>query len=328
MQFEGACSLDGCGIWGASWPEFFTGDGMRAQIVAALVAGALVTSCGTYVPSIQEFPGDAVDGQLLVKSIVHNINCEITEAVHDIIERDKKLAVANHGKRTAAWFDDWGIQTTLSLTVDEKGAVNPTVNWLPPSPAGAIFNLAAGGTLSSEGVRIDKLNSYNTVKQFLANQCSQRPDGLWMLSSDLKLREWIIYVISAAASDEISIPADANGPWKANVISHEVKFIVSSSGSVTPGWKLTRVSVNQTGSLLAASRDRTHDLTITLGPADKSQTVQILRDGRTVRVVATQPSRQAADAHLASQIGSSVADGVRSALTPSGNVVAPFAIVP
>jgi hypothetical protein len=297
---------------------------MRAQIVAALVAGAFVTSCGTYVPNIQEFPGDTVDGQLLVKSIVHNINCEITDAVHYIIEQDKKLAAANHGRRTAAWFEDWGVQTTLALTMDEKGALNPTVNWLPPSPASAIFNLAAGGTLSSEGVRIDKLNSYNTVKQFLANECLQRPDGLWMLSSNLKLREWIIYAISAAASDEISIPTDANGPWKENVISHEVKFIVSSSGTVTPGWKLTRVLTNQNGNLLTASRDRTHDLTITLGPADKIQTVQILRNGRTVRVFATQPSRQAADAHLASQIGSSVADGVRGALTPSGNVVVPF----
>jgi hypothetical protein len=175
--------------------------------------------------------------------------------------------------------------------------------------------LAGSGTVSSEGVRIDKLNSYNTVKQFFGNQCLQRPNGLWMLSSDLKLREWIIYAISAAASDEISIPADANGPWKSNVISHEVKFVVSSSGSLTPGWKLTRLSINQSGTFLAASRDRTHDLTITLGPAEQYKSVEILRNGTARTVVVRQPSRQAADAHLASQIGSAVTDGVRSAVS-------------
>src|SRR5262249_40074403 len=116
---------------------------MRAQIMgAALLAGLSVSGCGTYVPNIQEFPGDTVDGQLLVKSIVHNINCEITDSVHYIIDRDKELAKANGGKRTAAWFEDWGVQTTLSLTMDEKGSINPVVNWVPPSPASAVFNLA------------------------------------------------------------------------------------------------------------------------------------------------------------------------------------------
>lgn len=290
---------------------------MRARVISALLLGMSVAGCGTYVPNIQEFPGDTVDGQLFVKQILHNINCEITNAVRYVIEQDKKLAKANNGKRTAAWFEGWGVQTTLALTIDEKGSINPVVNWLPPSPASTIFNLAGTGNVSSQGTRIDKINSYNTVKQFLHNQCLERPNGLWMLSSDLKLREWIVYAISAANSDEISLPADANGPWKSNVISHQIKFIVSSTGSITPGWKLERVLVNQSGNSLTASRDRTHDLTITLGPAEKVQTVVTLRDGSVTAVSAfTRPSSQAADAHLASQIGSAVASSIRGALAP------------
>ena len=293
---------------------------MRAQAVVSLLVGISFCGCGTYAPNIQEFPGDTVDGELFVQKIVQNINCEITDAVHYVVEQDKKLALANGGHRTAPWFDDWGIQTTLALTIDEKGSVNPVVNWLPTSPANAIFNLGGSGNLSSEANRVDKINSYNTVQQFLHNQCVQRPDGAWMLSSDLKLREWLAYVILAANTGEISIPPDANGPWKSNVISHQIKFIVSTSGSVTPGWKLTRASINQSGNFLSGSRDRTHDLTITLGPTEKTEikkTVK-MKDGttRTLATVTSGPSRQAADAHLASQIGSAVSSALRSSVLP------------
>lgn len=287
---------------------------MRASGIVSLVIGLSLSGCGTYVPNIQEFPGDTVDGQLFVQKIVQNINCEITEAVRYVIEQDKKLP-----RRTAPWFDNWGIQTTLTLTMDEKGSVNPVVNWLPPSPASSLFNLAGAGTVSSTANRIDKLNSYNSVQQFLQNQCVQRPDGPWMLSSDLKLREWLVYVIMAANTGEISVPGDTKGPLKSNVISHQIKFIVTSSGSLTPGWKLARVSINQSGSFLTSSRDRTHDLTITLGPME---TVPVdfarRKNGKieTVATVVSRPSSQAAEAHLASEIGSAVANSLRGSQLP------------
>jgi hypothetical protein len=287
---------------------------MRAPGIASLVIGLSLSACGTYVPNIQEFPGDTVDGQLFVQKIVQNINCEITEAVRYVIEQDKKLP-----RRTAPWFDDWGIQTTLTLTMDEKGSVNPVVNWLPPSPANSIFSLAGAGIVSSSANRIDKLNSYNSVKQFLQNQCLQRPDGAWMLSSDLKLREWLVYVIMAANTGETSVPVDTKGLLKSNVISHQIKFVVTSSGSVTPGWKLSRVSINQSGSFLTSSRDRTHDLTITLGPME-AVPVDFARrkNGKTetVATVVSRPSSQAAEAHLASEIGSAVANSLRGSLLP------------
>jgi len=111
-------------------------------------------SCGTYVPEIQEFPGDSVTGQQLVQMIVQNITCEVQDAVNDV-----------YSKHTSTFLDTWGVQITLSLQVEEKAGVTPVVNWLPPSPASAIFNLAGGGTLSSDATRIDKLNSYFTVQE-------------------------------------------------------------------------------------------------------------------------------------------------------------------
>jgi hypothetical protein len=284
-----------------------------------LGATLFMGGCGTYVPEIQEFPGDSVDGQLFVNAIVENVNCEIADAVNYVVDQDKKLAPANGGHRTAAWFDSWGIQTTLQITIEEKGSVNPTFNWLPMSPPTAIFNLAGTGTLTSDANRVDKLNSYNTVQQFLHTRCSSRPNGPYLLESDLKLREWLVDVILAHNTGAINIPSDANGPFKTNVISHEVKFEVTSTGGITPGWKLTRVSVNQSGNLLSATRDRTHDLTITLGPTTPTVVGQktvttAAGEKRTVPVVQYLPSGQASEAHFASLIGSAVANALRGSL--------------
>jgi hypothetical protein len=304
--------------------------GLPMQIYRTLSALALGTAalcgCGTYVPNIQDF-GDTVDGQLLVGEIVENINCEIGDAVQFIKKRDLELAPANGGKLTAAWFDDWGIQTTLVLTMDEKGTLNPVVNWLPPSPVSSVFNLSGSATLSSDANRVDKLNSFNTVKEFQHRQCNRHREGPLLLQSDLKLREWLTTVIFAANTGGINVPPNANGPFKSSVITHEVKFDIMTSGSLTPGWKLKRVLINQSGNLLTASRDRTHDLTITLGPVapvvvgqktktDKQGRVLTDSNGKPVVMLVYQlaPTAAATDAHLASEIGSAVASAIKSTL--------------
>ena len=283
------------------------------RVALAILITAPLTGCGAVVPEIQEFPSNSRQGELLVNDIVGNIKCEIAEAVNYVIDRDIALSYANGG-RQSEWFDSWGIQTTLQLTRDETGSVAPSVNWIPPNPASAIFNLAAGGTFSTEADRIDKLNSFNTVQQFRHVTCT-RPNGMYMLQSDLKLKEWLVDVILNANTNVISIPSDANGPFKNNVISHEIKFVVTTSGNLTPGWKLTRVSVNQTGNLFSANRIRTDDLTITLGPVTQAVVGEkrVVKNGHKaiVPIVEYEPSTQAAYAHLASQIGSAVAAELR-----------------
>ena len=69
------------------------------------------------------------------------------------------------------------------------------------------------------------------------------------------------------------MPAGVSGPFKSNVLSHEVKFEIVSSGNATPGWKLKQVTVNQSGNLFSISRDRIQDLIVTFGPADPAWTI-------------------------------------------------------
>src|SRR5258708_6801466 len=276
---------------------------LRMPVSLALTLGG----CGTYVPEIQEFPDSPAQGQLLVQAIVQNITCEVQNAVYDVINDDKNdFRTKAIPQRLTRWLDNWGVQITLNLTVDETGSINPTINWLPPSPATAIFNLGASGTLSATGTRIDKLHSYYSVSELVARHCdpASRPGGLFLMQNDLKLKEWLLDNVMLQGTSEVAFPSSSNGPFKQDVISHEVKFIVVSSGSVTPGWKLKRVSIDQTGSLLSAGRTQTHDLVITVGPMDKTA----LAKGAKVA------SRAAQNSHLASEIGLAVANGIRSGL--------------
>jgi hypothetical protein len=213
-------------------------------------------------------------------------------------------------------MDDWGVQITLSLVTNEKTSANPSVNWLPPSPATAVFNLAGGVSGSADATRINKMNAFHLVRNLRRARCpdENRPGGLFLMQSDLKLKEWLYTAITADRTNSINFGVTA--PFKANVLSHDVKFEVQTSASATPSWKLTRVTVNPSGTFFSVSRGRTHQLTVTLGAVDKETMKQVVAGHERTIVVGVRPSRQAADLHLSSTIGAAVADSLRGVTTP------------
>src|SRR5215469_6558541 len=228
-----------------------------------LFAILMLSACGTYVPAIQEI-GDDTQGVLLVQEIVGSIRCEIRNAFAQIYWDDLEAAKAN-GHRSAAFLDDWGAQIQLSLSVEEKTILAPTASWMP----NAIFSLFGSATGSSDATRIDKMNYFYSVAELRSRQgclpgapAGSHPASL-LVQSDLKLYNWLSSLILPVVTDDISAVE------KQNAVSHEVRFEVVSTGSINPAWRLSRVfSVNQLGTLITASRDRTHDLLITLGPVD------------------------------------------------------------
>jgi hypothetical protein len=291
---------------------------MRRFVFA--VASILVSGCGLYVPTIQDF-GDTVTGQQLVQSIAYNVTCEVQDAVYRIYNNP------DH-PRKSTFLDTWGVQISLSLQVQEKGSTSPLVNWFPPSPVTNVFNLSAGGTLSADATRQEKLNSYYLVSQIRAlGPCdpTTRPGGLLLMQSDLGLEEWLRSNVTAADTGVVEYARDyTDGPLKTNVISHEVKFSITNIGNLTPAWRMTRVLINQSGNFLSATRDRTNDLIITLGPTLPTPKPVTDKHGNPVkdasgRVMLTRgyvPSAPAAEAALASQIGLAVANAIRSTLQP------------
>jgi hypothetical protein len=252
----------------------------------ACVASMLV-GCGTSVPEIQDI-GDSAAGQQLVQAIVTNITCEVQDGVNRIYKH-----------RHSTFLDNWGVQIMLNLTIEEKGSVSPSLNYLPTT----MFTLGADGSFSSDATRTDKLNSYYTVKELLRlGPCApaDRTHGTLLRADDLKLTEWLFDNVTASDTGEVRYGDDSKGPFGQNVISHEIKFEVVLSGDITPGWVLKYVKINPTAPFLSAKRDKTHDLIITLGPTDKSGTA---------------PSQAAANAALASDIGVAVGNNVKNLRT-------------
>jgi len=219
----------------------------------------------------------------------------------------------------------WGAQVSLSLQVDESAALNPGVTLNQPmanavsvfGPGNTVtssqsFNLGLGGALSSTATRIDKFNPYWSIAYLMepfspASVCQTGNDPFEQLhwrpaasspflrfESDLGIRDWL----EGAMFTDVSLysvdgPAAGSG-LKPDTVSYEIKFIIVSSGNVTPTWKLLRVSANTAGNFFSTGRTRTHDLIITIGPKDQT-TIQ---------------------AHFASEIGQAVSSANRSALIP------------
>ena len=185
-----------------------------------------------------------------------------------------------------------------------------------------MFNLGLSATASADATRINKVSWFMAVADVRGKiPCGdRRPKGIFLLQSDLKLKEWLYDAIDMHKSRYVNFDLNTpDGPFKQNVLSHEVKFDVQTTGGVVPGWKLTRVSINQTGAGLSVNRGRIHDLAITFGPVTAQKTVATDKNGRvktnkkgepmyTVTYVTLGP---AGDAHLASQIGLAVANAIK-----------------
>jgi hypothetical protein len=172
-----------------------------------------------------------------------------------------------------------------------------------------------GTTASTTATRIDKFNFNYTVADLMImskDSICRHPDNKLLASfnarssplieSDLGIEKWLLGALMADAVLYSSEPPPAKAPKgspagapaggksggaQSNVtdaISEEIKFIIISSGSATPTWKLVRLTANTSNNLLALGRTRTHDLIITLGPNTPSNSF----------------------AHLASQIGAAI----------------------
>lgn len=252
--------------------------------------------CGTTVPDLQEPPATPGGGPLLVRAITESIFCELRNSVVHTIEQDSEAARLNNGVRTARWFDDWGVQVALTLTVEERSSVNASGTWINPLVAPSTFSLASGLGGSVGATRTDKMNYFFTVRELYdtpycpAGDHSSAPPGSLLITSDLKLRDWLASQVIAAGTGTVSVPASAGGTAR-NALSHEVRFELLSSGNVTPSWRIAEAVVNPSSPFFSTSRNRVHDLILTFGPVDKG-----------TRYL----SASAASTYLASQIGVAV----------------------
>lgn len=136
---------------------------MRFTGLMSICVAFAVSGCGTYVPDLQEFYQSKTDARLRVETLVEHLQCEVVSAVQSVLLKDEDLASQRKAYglpevTVLDWLKKWAAQITLTLTVEEKSALNPglTVNrYFPTVPvfpeyklpvnAARIFNLGLAG---------------------------------------------------------------------------------------------------------------------------------------------------------------------------------------
>jgi hypothetical protein len=248
----------------------------------ALLFSLALASCGTVVPELEELPWNAGDEQLLIQAIVESINCHISNAVIAFINADTENKSRNGGRVAAAWFDQWGAQIALTLTIEEQTTISPNVVGLPPGVPTSIFTIGLNGSGSADATRTEKLNFFYTVKQLYerggceANIQPEQGSSSILIQNDLKLQEWLFDQLLLSNNQEVIYPVSSTNRSGQNVLSHEVTFKVTTSLGLTPAWKLERATINQSGIFANTNRARTSDLIVTFGPLDPKQNNQSL----------------------------------------------------
>lgn len=258
--------------------------------------------------------------------IKKQVYCELKDAVQTVNQIE--VSSGPHGKlgppKKGPLPPEWGVQVSLSLQVDKSAALNPGVafNQVMPNAIKAFgpgntvttpqsLNLGFGATLSSTATRVDTFDPYWTIDYLMIPEkpysvCRKGNDPFeqlgwtpaasspFILESDLGIKEWLQgAMLVDSLLHSVGTPSGA-GAKKPDTVTYEIKFVIVSSGNVTPTWKLVKVSANTSGTFFSTGRTRTHDLIITIGPQG---------------AVSLQ-------AHFASQIGNAVANANRSVLAP------------
>ncbi|WP_149313376.1 hypothetical protein [Methylobacterium sp. P1-11] len=274
------------------------------KIIFVAFINIFISACGAVVPEIHETWDDKDSTAEIEFSIKRKIYCELRDAVLDV-NLGLVSYVNNRVKTNHILPDDWGVQVNLTLTVDETTAISPSLfindplpnaisrfgGRYPPVTTPQLFTFGIGATASSIATRTDKFDPYWTVaflmkpqtassvcipsnNPFTANGKSPSISSP-LIVSDLKIREWLH---SAVLVNNVAIPSSTTSNGKAksgsnvppDTMSLQIKFVILTSGSITPTWRLVRLSAdNGSLPLLSSGRTRTHELIITIGPNDE-----------------------------------------------------------
>jgi hypothetical protein len=213
-------------------------------------------------------------------------------------------------------------------TIGATGLV--AANTFTPLSFPQSYSFGLGGTVAADASRYDKFYSYYTIGElgttFSDNDVCHKTNEELRISPDststpliegnLGIYDWLVsaalsnnFLRSSRAAPNGEGVALTSGNFGADSISFDIKFVLRTEGNVTPTWKLVRVAANTGSSFFDTFRERTHEVQITIGPGATTK-VKTSRGSR--ELVVAGPSSGAAALHQAGQIGSAVANSLRS----------------
>jgi hypothetical protein len=269
-----------------------------------LVCTLLLTGCGIGTPDIQEFWGTTDDADSQMQLIIKAAKCELRRATQIIVAVNKEREQVQGPLLT--FFNTWGADVLFQFTIDEKSALNPVISFTPPLPSVTEHfsngtttltpqseSFGFGGQFSTEGYRQEKLHSFYKISDLVGDiqklppakstfeqQCSQRNgSGTLLLQSDLKLYDWLRFVANEHIVGTVNLE-EKDQFVQSGVITHDVKFDITSAGNFSPTVKLFRISITSgSSSFFSATRDRSQEVIITLGPTSGSNSNMLQERG-------------------------------------------------
>lgn len=290
---------------------------MRAGPAVAGAAAVLLTAgCALTTPDLR-LPmngGDFEEG-LSEERLIGYVKCSLGQALHDVVSQDAADR-AKYGALAPAdpapWLSDWGAQVSLKVAVDENSNLTPGLAIKTPR-ADAVshfangdvtvarsFGLGLSASATAEATRIEGLQLYfyfpDLAEVYGPQATKCQPHGRYFINGNLKIEDFVVskvrlaqvpYLIKPRPGHPEASPLDA--------FTYEVTFVVTTSGGINPTWNLARLAIDAGGgNLLGASRRRTDDLIITVGPTEHG------KGGPPT------PTDRAREAHFAALFGQSV----------------------
>jgi hypothetical protein len=289
--------------------------------VFSVLMGLSLGGCGLYVPEKHEIYEGQPNAKALENVIVNNVKCELRKAV-----ADTEAEFANSGRypgNDIRWLDKQGATVNLKISVDEKSSFNPGLALNTPLPNAQSFSLGLGASSSVDTTRVETVAFTYSFADLKAENAVKAPpkkcineDGI-LIESDLKIAQFMedklfLAAVPGSVVTEQNEQKAKKGKKQAkelaspfSVFSYEVTFVAAYGGNATPTWKLLRATVDPTSPLFNTSRQKTNDLTITIGAAKPatSSSAAVL-------------SNEAQQVHFAHLIGQSVATAIQSQQHP------------
>jgi hypothetical protein len=276
---------------------------LSRRVSTIFIAAILLAGCGLTPPRLAEV-WEAQDVRSdMVLSIKRNILCETIAGIREI-----NRIPTSFGPPIP---DNYSVQLQLTLTIAESTDLSSNLTYNQTLTNGSQSGITIGrnwsvglsGDLSSTATRTDTSYSYWSVKQIAGPGKNKAwcEDPEWpmdrrstspLVQSDLGITRFLSDQVKAADLLHSSKPG-AKAPDKIDVYSYDLKFVVVSTGGISPQFKLIPLSGGGTP-ILNLNRTRTHELLLTFGPSAPG---------------GFQPSPFSFNQHLNTQLGSTLSRG-------------------
>ena len=284
--------------------------------IVPVAAALLTTGCALTTPDLRLAAngGDFEEG-LSEERLIGYVKCSLGQALHDVVSQERADR-ARYGPLApldpAPWLSDWGAQVSLKVAVDENSNLSPGLmvktpraNAISHFPNGDVtvarsFGLGVSASATAEATRVEGLQLYfyfpDLARTYGPQATTCQPHGKYFINGNLKIEDFVVSKVRLAQVQRLAAPRPGHPDASPlDAFTYEVTFVVTTSGGVNPMWTLARLAVDAGGgNLLGASRRRTDDLIITVGPTVHGA------DGPPA------PSDRAREAHFAALFGQSI----------------------